>query len=218
MLIKQESITSQKLGSLDFWQITNSVLNKNKSAIPLLNAQKCCLLHLIKQYCLLKISKNSNLGDSGISLSVFPSRTNLKLHISVTVTMVKKVITNLDLSQVLCPDGIPVVVLKNCEHELSYILAELFNKCLKESCFPDCWEVSSIVPVFKNVGERSAAKNYCPVSVLAVVHKVFVKLVKNRIVDHLEKYGLFSDFQFGFKSSRSTEEVVYFLSCICWSF
>ena len=132
--------------------------------------------------------------------------------------MVKKVITNLDLSQVLCPDGIPVVVLKNCEHELSYILAELFNKCLKESCFPDCWEVSSIVPVFKNVGERSAAKNYCPVSVLAVVHKVFVKLVKNRIVDHLEKYGLFSDFQFGFKSSRSTEEVVYFLSCICWSF
>ena len=68
-----------------------------------------------------------------------------------------------------------------------------------------------MVPVFKNVGERSAVKNYCPVSVLAVVHKVFVKLVKNRIDDHLEKYGLFSDFQFGFKSSRSTEEVVYFL-------
>ena len=44
---------------------------------------------------------------------------------------------------------IPVVVLKNCESELSYILAELFNKCLMESCFPDCWKVSSVVPVFK---------------------------------------------------------------------
>ena len=30
----KESITSQKLGSCDFWRIANSVLNKNKSAIP----------------------------------------------------------------------------------------------------------------------------------------------------------------------------------------
>ena len=52
--------------------------------------------------------------------------------------MVKKVIMNLDLSKASRPDCIPVVVLKNCKPELSYMLAELFNKCLKESCFPDC--------------------------------------------------------------------------------
>ena len=73
--------------------------------------------------------------------------------------MVKKVITNLDSSKASGPDCIPVVILKNCEPELSYILAKLFNKCLKESCFPGCWKVSSVVPVFKNVGERSTAKN-----------------------------------------------------------
>ena len=77
------------------------------------------------------------------------------------------------------------------EPELSYILAELFNKCLKESCFPDCWKVSSVVPVFKNVGERSTAKNYLPVSPLSVVSKVFEKLLNNMIIDHLEKSGLF---------------------------
>ena len=87
-------------------------------------------------------SKNSNLDDSGISLPVFPSRTNLKLHnVSVTSKMVRKVLMNLDLSKASGPDCIPVVVLKNCEPELSYILAELFNKCLKESCFPDCCKV-----------------------------------------------------------------------------
>ena len=88
-----------------------------------------------------------------------------------------------------------MVVLKDCEPELSYILAELFNKCLKESCFPDCWKFSSVVSVFKNVGKRSTAKNYRPVSLLSVVSQVFEKLVNNRIVDYLEKYGLFSDFQ-----------------------
>ena len=93
------------------------------------------------------------------------------------------------------------MVLKNCQPEISYILAELFNMCLKESYFPDCWKVSSVVPVFKNVGERSTAKNYRPVSLLSVVSKVFEKLVNNRIADHLEKCDLFSDFQYGFRSS-----------------
>ena len=104
------------------------------------------------------------------------------------------------------------MVLKNCELELSYILAELFIKCLKESCFPDCWKVSSVVPVFKNVGERSTAKNYHLVSLLSVVSKVFEKLGNNRIVDHLEKCGLVSDFQYGFRPSRSTSDLLTIVS------
>ena len=75
-------------------------------------------------------------------------------------------------------------------------------------CFPDCWKVSLVVPVFKNVGERSRAKNYHPVSLLSVVSKVFQKL----IVDHLEKCGLFSDFQYGFRSSRSTADLLTVVS------
>ena len=126
--------------------------------------------------------------------------------------MVKKVIMNLDLSKSSGPDCIPVVVIKNCEPQTSYIPAEHFNNCLKESCFPDCWKVSSVVPVFKNVEQSSTAKNYCPVSLLSVVSKVFEKLVNNRIVDHLEKCGLFSDSQYGFRSSRSTADLLTVVS------
>ena len=68
-----------------------------------------------------------------------------------------------------------MVVLKNCEPEVSYILAELFNKCLKKSCFLGCWKVSSVVPVFKNC-------------------------------------DLFSDFQYGFRSSRSTADLLTVVS------
>ena len=48
-----------------------------------------------------------------------------------------------------------------------------------------------MVPVFKNVGERSAAKNYRPVSLLSVVGKVFEKTANIRTVDQLDKCGLF---------------------------
>ena len=207
----KESITSQKLGSRDFWRIANSVLNKGKSAIPLLFNGPEVLTSASDKAKLFaeKFSMNSNLDDSGISLHVFPCRTNLKLHnISVTPKIVRKVVMILDLSKASGPDCIPVVNLTNFELELSYILAELFNKCLKESCFPDCWKVSSAVPVFKNVGERSTAKNYHRVSFLSVVSKVFEKLVNNRIVYHLKKCGLFSDFQCCFRSSRSTADLL----------
>ena len=67
-------------------------------------------------------------------------------------------------------------------------------------------------PVFKNVRERSTAKNYRPVSLLSVVTKVFEKLASKRIVDHLEKCGLFSDFNDGFRSSLSTADLLTVVS------
>ena len=47
---------------------------------------------------------------------------------------------------------------------------------------------------------RCTAQDYHPANLLL---KVFKKMV-NRIVDHLKKWGLFSDFQYGFGYSRST--------------
>ena len=64
-----------------------------------------------------------------------------------------------------------------------------------------------MVPVFKNVGESSIAKIYRPVSLLSLVSKVFEKLVNNKIFDRLEKCSLFSDFQYGFRYSRSTVDL-----------
>ena len=114
----KESISSQKLGSQDFWPIANSALNKGKSAIPPLFNSPEVLSSASDNAKLLaeNFNKNSNLDDSGISLPVFPSRTNLKLHnISVTPSMFKKVIKNLNLSKTFGPDYILAVVLTNCE-------------------------------------------------------------------------------------------------------
>ena len=144
-------------------------------------------------------SKNSNLDDSGISLPAFPSRTNLKLHnISVTPEMVNKVIMNLDWSEASGPDCIPVVVLKNCDPELSYILAKLFNKCLKEVCFPECWFHRWSL-YLRMLGKSLPLKITVLIVFFLWLVKVFEKLINNRIVDHPEKSGLFSDLRYGFR-------------------
>ena len=65
-----------------------------------------------------------------------------------------------------------------------------------------------MLPVFKNVGKRSTAKNYRLVSLRSVISKVFQKLVNNKIIDHLEKSGLFSEFQYDFRFSQSTADLL----------
>ena len=148
MLIKQESISLEKPDSWDFWQIANSILNQGKCAIPpLFSGIEVLSSASDKAILFLKnFSKNYDFDGSGISLPIFHSRTNLKLNnISVTPNLVKKTMTNLDsdsskMSGLHCN---PLVVPKNCETEVSYILAELFNICLKECCFSKCWKVLS---------------------------------------------------------------------------
>ena len=70
------------------------------------------------------------------------------------------------------------------------LVAEPFTMCLKESCFPDCWNVSSMVHVFKNIGERSTAKNYALLVFFLWLAKS-EKLFNNRFVDHLGKCVFF---------------------------
>ena len=65
---------------------------------------------------------------------------------------------------------------------------------------------------FKNVGEKSVAKNYHLVSILSVVCKVYEKLVNNKLVDYLEKCDIFTDFQYGFRSRRSTADLLRVVS------
>ena len=194
---KKESITFQKLGFRDFWRIANSVLNKGKSAIPPLFDGPEVLSFASDKAKLFaeNLFKKSNLDDLGISLPVFPSRTNLKLHnISVTPKMVKKVIRNLDLSKASGPDCIPVVVLKSCEPELSYILAELFNKCLKESFFQIVggfhqWSLYLRMSTAKKINLQ--LKTTALLVFFLWLVKSLKKLVNDKIVDHLEKCGLF---------------------------
>ena len=65
MLLKQEPIISQKLGSQNFWQIANGVLKKGKSAIPtLFNGPEVLPSASDKAKLFAKnFSKNSNLDD-----------------------------------------------------------------------------------------------------------------------------------------------------------
>ena len=130
--------------------------------------------------------------------------------------MVKNVQKNLDLSKASDPARIAVVVLKNCEPQLSYILAGLFNMCLSEYCFPDCWNVLSVVPLFKNVGERPTAR---PLD----ISKAFDRFWHTGLLHNNKPYGIPGQI-FGLISSFGSNrqfcvflEIFTRISIYCWS-
>ena len=116
----KEFITSRHLSILGTFIELLIVFSIKVNILYLLysTAWSCCLLHLIKQNCLLK---------------TFLILMILKTHcLSITPKMTKKVETKLDLSEAPHDGCISVVGLKKCKLEFSYILAEFFNMCLKD--------------------------------------------------------------------------------------
>ena len=114
-----------KFGLGDFWQTAKIILRKGKFTLPpVFNAAKARLFSSSKtNSCDENFSNNFNLDDSDIYLPVFPCGNNRKHIILITPKLVKKAIINFDLSKVPGPDCILVVIQRNCEPELSYILA-----------------------------------------------------------------------------------------------
>ena len=204
-------ISSHKLGSRAFWKIFNSVFNKGKSNVPpLFNGFEVLTSSKDKAELFAQsFSKNCSLNSSGHGLPNFPSRCNDSLcDLRITPQSVARIISGLDPSTASGPDNIPVIVLQMCSPELSCVLSKLFNKCLVESSFPSCWKCPSVVPVFKNSGERSDPRNYRPISLLPIISKVFESLINGALVSHLESHGLFSDKQYGFRVARSTADLL----------
>ena len=143
MLLKQKSPSLPRNLALGTFGELLIVFSTKVNLLYLLCStdQRCCLLHLIKQNYLSKTFPRTQILMTLVSLYLYNIPITILGVISITPKVVKKVITNLDSSKASGPDCIPVVVLKNCEPELSYTLAKLFNNFLKESCFPDCWKV-----------------------------------------------------------------------------
>ena len=73
--------------------------------------------------------------------------------------------------------------------------------------------ILSVIPVFKNDREMSMEKYYHLVYLLSVVSKIFEKLKNNRLVNHLKKCNLFSDFQYDFTDLLDQLQIRVFNQC-----
>ena len=100
------------------------------------------------------------------------------------------------------PDCFPAILLKQCKEELAVPLVNIWRQCLDLGITPSLMRLSFIVPIHK--GDSTAlAKNYRPVALTSHLVKIFEKVIRKHIVNHLDSSNLFNPSQHGFRSGRS---------------
>ena len=114
-----------------------------------------------------------------------------------------KIIHDLKNSSSSDYNGIPVKVIKQCSTELSHILTYINNQSMSDGIFPDQLKIAKVTPIHK-AGDIKCLANYRPISVLPALSKISEKLVYERLLEYLNKHGILSKNQFGFRSKMST--------------
>ncbi|XP_042872713.1 uncharacterized protein LOC122253566 [Penaeus japonicus] len=84
------------------------------------------------------------------------------------------------------PDNITLDLISDADEPIHVRLARLFNKCLKESRTPEEWNQAILILLYKK-GDPGDMNNHRPISLLGVIHKIFTKVITNRIANKLDE-------------------------------
>ena len=190
-----------------FWKLVKTVFNSNKqSSIPLLIDNGTHYTNDLDKATILNnyFVSQTILPDSNIPLPPFHYLTNARLdQITITPDEVKNILIDLDTTKDVGPDHINNKILKECAESLSTPLSDLFNKSLSEGIYPDSWKEAIVTAIFKKL-LKHIKSNYCPISLLSCISKVFEKLVFINLFKYLITNGMLTDTNSGFRKNDSS--------------
>jgi hypothetical protein len=142
---------------------------------------------------------------SNIPVACFDRVVQLGVRVEQVVIreeMVEEVIRKLKDNKAAGVDELNSTFLKGSVKGLAKPLANIFRESLRSGKVPDDWKVANVAAIFKK-GVRWDPGNYRPVSLTSQVGKVLEKLIKEVVVDYLEKYELIGRSQHGFRKNKS---------------
>ena len=137
-----------------------------------------------------------------LTLSGEHGSTNILSEISFTRKDILNAINEQDPQSATAHENIPARVLKECKEALSVPLHLLWKWSFDNGEVPVNFKNQYITPIFKK-GDKTKPSNYRPLALTPHEIKSFERVVRNFIVEHLEKNNLLDPNQHGFRKGRS---------------
>ena len=117
------------------------------------------------------------------------------------------------------PDNIPYAMIKHAPRNTRKFILSIINRIYHDHSYPTVWELAIILAFYKPGKDKLLATSYRPIALTSCVCKIMEKMVNARLVWYLEKKGLLSSAQCGFRRMHSTNDVLIRLeSSICEAF
>ena len=136
-------------------------------------------------------------------------------NINITEEIIKKKLTKIKVNKSPGPDAIHPRVLREITDSITTPITYIFSTSLRCMTLPSEWKHANVSSIFKK-GKKTVPQNYRPVSLTCILCKIMESIIRDYVVNHMNKNKLFSDKQFGFISGRSTTlQLLHVLSIWC---
>lgn len=159
-----------------------------------------------------KILDDLNTDEDSLSIQTKMKSTRDSFYVQPTdPTEINAFIMQLQENKAPGIDGIDNKLLKQIKDLILAPLTSIFNKSLSDGEFPDSWKTACVSPIHKN-GDKYSPDNYRPISLLGIFSKLLEKIMNKRLMQYLESNNLLSNFQFGFRHNKSTNDATHLLT------
>ena len=115
----------------------------------------------------------------------------------------KKEIRKLNTNKASIENDIPAKILIGSKDIVSPYLSNIYNDCKQENKYPQSLKAVDVTPIHKK-NEKTAMKNYRPVSVIPIVSKLFERIMYDQIIVYINEF--LSPYLFGYRKGHSTEQ------------
>jgi hypothetical protein len=204
---EKKAVEKIKVNPKYFYSYAKSFSKVKHNITALLNHEKKLVTErkdlaniLQQQFC--SVFSDTNNPDKSPPTFTVPPLSNNDTELVLTHDDVLEAISEIKLDSAPGPDGIPAVLLKRCAISLSVPIHLLWSESMSTGIVPEFYKTGYVSPLFKK-GSRCDAANYRPVTLTSHVVKVYERVVRKHMVQHLETNSLLSGKQHGFRSNRS---------------
>ena len=141
-------------------------------------------------------------------MNLIRHRTKFKFS-PITLFECNQIVKQLKSNKSLGPSKIPAWALKDCPNIIAEPLTYFITAFLEEGRFLNHLKRAHNVPIYRN-GETEEPSNYRPISITSAISKIFEKVIRNEMVEYLNKHNHLSPIQFGFCAKFSTTDVLLY--------
>ena len=115
----------------------------------------------------------------------------------------------LDISKGPGIDNLDVKTIKSIAHIISPHLATIFNQCIEEGTYPQCFKIAKCIPVYKGSPlDPSLPINFRPISILTAINKTLERILHSQLSEYLEDNNLLPNFQYGYRKHHNTSQAI----------
>lgn len=191
-----------------FWKIIDQLKTNTSNPVEDINSEDW-----IKHFQSLYNTTSDPSLDEDIQLREESTPKHEQLNKAFSISEIKKHIKKLKNNKAAGPDLIRNEMLKCASPILLPAICKLFNYVLDSGIFPDEWNITYQVPLYK-AGDPTVCQNYRGIAISSCLGKVFTNSLQSRLLSFVEENNKLSENQAAFRPGKSTTDHIFTLKSI----